>query len=444
MAKQIKAIKCPQCGSVKNTEIKADLYQCRSCGTDFFIDNDDININHYYHNDRQSSPLNQLLTLKIIGYTTLSFIVVSIVYSIISSLFTSPPSSKTTYSTYKREEVKKEVIKWDIQKICGFVNKDKKSFICVIGNQISDSSSVGNKIPHIGIYDPVDGKQLSMKPIEAAPKLSDVSIRQFENGDMYFIINKTKLFSINPQSFSFSEVSPETYKDLPDMESGFAFIEFVYDNYGDGFKLMTNSGKERYYYPLIRKIYNKDQFDSAITETTSQVETRTAYRFSARSLDFSEEKIQLIKYNYFFLSGFPRDTPRFEWVKDYGGSGIFTDRSPYKKVLLRPWSKERARVISFSDFTPGRLYFSASVLTFDKNNVLIYFKPSMAPDALPQLQLINAENAEIKWTIPWEENVNTVKAVVAENGYLIIGHKHSWLINKSTGETVHSTDFNQL
>ena len=54
MTKRIKAVKCPQCGSTRAKELRPDYYKCSSCQTEFFIDSDDININHKYEN-----PLNK-------------------------------------------------------------------------------------------------------------------------------------------------------------------------------------------------------------------------------------------------------------------------------------------------------------------------------------------------------------------------------------------------
>ena len=48
MSKRIKAIKCPHCGSTKVKETRPDYYQCKACSTEFFLDDDDININHRY------------------------------------------------------------------------------------------------------------------------------------------------------------------------------------------------------------------------------------------------------------------------------------------------------------------------------------------------------------------------------------------------------------
>ncbi|MCK7559269.1 hypothetical protein MKQ70_31605 [Chitinophaga sedimenti] len=46
MPKEIKAIKCPHCGSVKHTAIKEDHYRCENCHTEYYLDSDDIYIHH--------------------------------------------------------------------------------------------------------------------------------------------------------------------------------------------------------------------------------------------------------------------------------------------------------------------------------------------------------------------------------------------------------------
>ena len=44
MGTRIKPIKCPNCGSEKHTHKEDKCYLCLSCGTEFYIDDDDINI----------------------------------------------------------------------------------------------------------------------------------------------------------------------------------------------------------------------------------------------------------------------------------------------------------------------------------------------------------------------------------------------------------------
>ena len=63
MATQLKPIKCPQCGSEKHDDLGEKLFRCRSCGTEFFLDDDDITIHIKHHFDvPRTSPLGNLRT----------------------------------------------------------------------------------------------------------------------------------------------------------------------------------------------------------------------------------------------------------------------------------------------------------------------------------------------------------------------------------------------
>ena len=53
MAKSIKAIECPKCGSTQKTAVRPDVFRCESCGTEYYLDNDDINVNYTV---RQHAP----------------------------------------------------------------------------------------------------------------------------------------------------------------------------------------------------------------------------------------------------------------------------------------------------------------------------------------------------------------------------------------------------
>ena len=57
MGTRIKPIKCPNCGSEKHTQKDDKCYLCQSCGTEFYIDDDDININVNHHYEFQPSHI---------------------------------------------------------------------------------------------------------------------------------------------------------------------------------------------------------------------------------------------------------------------------------------------------------------------------------------------------------------------------------------------------
>jgi len=84
MAKQIKAIQCPKCGSINKTEIKPDYYKCDSCSTEYFLDNDDINVNYNYNTQKpQLQPFNRKSLLMFIGIVMAFVIGINVLSAII-------------------------------------------------------------------------------------------------------------------------------------------------------------------------------------------------------------------------------------------------------------------------------------------------------------------------------------------------------------------------
>ena len=57
MATRIKAIKCPHCGSSNHRQTDEKRFVCNNCGTEFFLDDDDINININHYNHNSDAPL---------------------------------------------------------------------------------------------------------------------------------------------------------------------------------------------------------------------------------------------------------------------------------------------------------------------------------------------------------------------------------------------------
>ena len=74
-------------------------------------------------------------------------------------------------------------------------------------------------------------------------------LRQFGDGSVYLILNKKHLYQIDPSTLDMKEVHGEDYK-VAEFSEGFATVEFVYRDNGDGLKVMTNLGKSFVYYPI--------------------------------------------------------------------------------------------------------------------------------------------------------------------------------------------------
>lgn len=95
MAKKIKAIKCPHCGSVNKAKSNKNTYQCNQCDTEYFIDSDDlnINVNHTYNNDNQTSAKTEKNGWYDFFSIALAMLFIGLIIFFSRSCFHSRPSS---------------------------------------------------------------------------------------------------------------------------------------------------------------------------------------------------------------------------------------------------------------------------------------------------------------------------------------------------------------
>ena len=149
------------------------------------------------------------------------------------------------------------------------------------------------------LYDVEKQEQLSdlTLPVD---KLDNVSYKIFEDGTLNILINKNKWFELDRTTYALREVT--LYKNVSALRDGFATIEFIGKDDSDGFKIMTNLGKERYYLPIINKVYTQRQYFNATAEALPNPVIRTAFNFSHPTHDYPEEPIQLIKYTQYCRS----------------------------------------------------------------------------------------------------------------------------------------------
>ena len=179
--------------------------------------------------------------------------------------------------------------------------------------------------------------------------------------------------------------------------------------------------------PFINQTYDKDKSYLAERAKLPNPTEKTAFAFSSESTEYPNEKIELVKYKYDYQMGYMKDKPRFEWRKDFGGSGIFTDRDPYTKYFA---SKGDGRLNSFIDLTPGRIYFKPEVLAVNDKEVLIGIKATPAEDETYQMQVLNADNGTILKTLDLpSKHLNDV-GYILKDGYFVDGEA-TYFIDKN-------------
>ncbi|WP_010254520.1 hypothetical protein [Myroides injenensis] len=427
MAKNIKKIICPQCGSNQIKEVKEDNYRCLSCNTYFFLDSDDININHNYNH---SYPKNNKVELNKLGKAMaiglFSFFIIFALMRVVTVLFSADDSLPDTAipTVVKAPEPPARMINLGSIET-GLVSKDSiNTFIVQVGvaNDIFAKSNQNRLF--MMIVDGNSGKEIKRHQIElnlsnkGADASSSVSTNFFYDADnnLYLIVNNYYLLKFNIGLQRFELVKDDFFTKHVEFADGVANLE--YKDFDKALEVTTHVGKRYYYYLDLDKVYSNKEYSNVYQLKLPHPEKRVGFLFSEKSHEFPDEDIQLIKYEYWYQKGYPQGSFFFSWRKNYGRSGIFTSRDPYQKVLIMPYSRKIARIIKEEDFTKDRKYVKGMVIGSDSEGVIIGIKQSIMESETFTLQKLNINNGKILWSkkTDWER-LKIVKEL--EGRYLI-------------------------
>ncbi|RZL44161.1 MAG: hypothetical protein EOP00_21010 [Pedobacter sp.] len=408
MAKEIKAIKCPNCGSVNKIELKPDFYKCTSCQTEYFLDDNDVNINYNHNFNNGNQFTDHSKTIKIVGIVIGCIIGFFVLVSILIGVFSSSKkSSNYVYSTpaaTTKEEIDSGYSASRYTSFAFLVPSSKQPVVIFLeSRRYNDRSYETKNGTYLAYYSLLKKELLAeTKMSDESLSSSDVKIRTFSDGNIYITNNKTSLLKLNKENFKTEDVGKKFFEANTELQVGVATMELVYDHNGDGLVLLTNDGKKRYYYPLIQKLYTEDAYRKAsygFESLLPSASTKTIYTFSSESSEYPEEKLQLMRVIFKDNGAGPKNTNfNLRWWKDYGRSGIFTGGEPYRKVLISAYGMQSSRVLSIKDITPERLYFSPSVLVDEDQTLIIKFKGDANVKSPYKLQKINPQNGAVEWT----------------------------------------------
>ena len=400
MAKQIKALKCPHCGSVKKQEIKDDHYICNNCGTEYFLDNDDINvnINHRYGGNKNTLDSLDPKHKKIILIGILGFLVFTLLPILSSTLF----NEKSKSTNYVNTALKSRHTDY-IQDFIVYKSSTKKQpVIMFLIERRYFNTENKNREYIIRFYDYIREKVIHEEILTNWTSDNYLRYRIFSNGKYYINGYKhNRIYQINTERNILDDVTDKLVGHVSEFASGIATIDFTSDKDGDGFKIMTNNGHEYFYYPLANKLYSDySEFMKAQEGLSSLLPNATEsihYIFSEKSGDYPQEKIQLIKFWYKQNPGYPIELPfshQVKWTKVYdysnqSGSGS----SLYEKKLFKD-----SRITKYLDLTPKRLYFDAKIVYYDSTNLYITGYPNANPESDPFIQKIDTKSGEVLWS----------------------------------------------
>lgn len=404
MAKRIKPIKCPQCGSTQATKTKTDHYRCNSCQSEFFIDSNDININHRhtYHIPQLSAK--HLKALKFLGLGIAVFFAMMMVISLLPS--------KSTYSPSAVQENKPY---WDIGQIIPTADKDGEPIAVVVGDIVSGNYPNETYKPTFGFFHAKTFEQIAAVPIDVTQVGSMVNWTKMDEGKTYIIINQNRLFLLDENTLSVSEVTPQSIG-LPEFEKGFAEIRTnsIYEN---TLRITNNLGREYYYSPKLNKAVldkNHKEIEQLVAQSPIGSQVLTQFAFSRKDDDKLPE---LFKVKTQRQAGYPYKALYLRW---YNG-GLYIDKE--------------SRVVSYENFTPERFYFKPEVLHYDDKEVFIYFKHDVSESSPYFFQVLDAQTSELKSTLQREgmHHLRDDDVSKTKDGYLITLHG-IFLLNTKDGK----------
>lgn len=414
MTKKIKSIQCPQCGSSRQTEVRKDYYRCASCGAEYFLDNDDINVNIKHETVKPTTtakPKNIAAILVMLGIVILALIISTLLGNsehkkgfvvkerIVEDIFGAAvpyrsTKSVTLYQTDRRYERNNE-------------NKDDlRNGMYLIFYDLENKISLKEyKLDNINFG---EQKELYKQYMKSS---------YFEAGDKnYIIVNESNIFEVDYENLSFKDVTSELLSKFDEFDSGIAQISFYHNKNEEAFSIVTNLGKRYTYYPFINYLYNEDNRQNEKKIDKSNLVQKTFFTFTKESSYFPKIPIQLLAITYKQNSGGPSTKPTsIEWRRNY------ESREKDAKFLFSYYTSYR---ISFEDITPDRYYFEPKVLHQTEKTLLIKYKATVATNAPTLFQLLNLETKEAVWTkeLPASVDLRFMSATSLSDKYYILSN----------------------
>ncbi|XKM13133.1 hypothetical protein RCS94_08880 [Orbaceae bacterium ac157xtp] len=434
MAKQIKAIKCPSCGSTHKTEIKPEHYQCDNCNTEYFLDNDDININVSHKSAEPvtffhflADPKNRITQIiyalaVIIIFSFIIFIKIASETKKSPPPYTPPTRTITSNTNQNTNTSTPPVVKKAptiYYKYCSTIISQDAPYILTIEET---QPSMNKYEHHFVIHDLLNNKIAKKTLIDGLipDKFKQVQwdYLSFTPTKTYFINNNKQVYLLDKNQFKFTEITKSLLKNHPDYQTGIASVTIARTTSGNALHILTNDGKKIYYYPLIDEVY-LDNYDFHMVK--NRPKRPPADNSEHIAFDFTDNwrsDFKLIKFSYINYYGKNNITPRSSRVGEYklgGPDGKHSD--PDSAYDLIPDDDRQTTVVDHKNLTPGRLYFDPSVIYYDDNTLVIKTKVNAAPDADYNYQQIDTETGAVLWTIP--DNKINISSIVVYKDLLI-------------------------
>jgi hypothetical protein len=389
-----KPLQCPQCGASDCTLIEDNRYHCNFCGSIFIYGNankfqqQEIPVYEAYNNTgTQKTPASgNKITGCFIGLVIM--LVAGIAVFISKSHSSGSAIFKKGYSEFNSDFV--------------VVNTDKGAQVWTASTRNMDGSDEEKYF--LNQLNPAKKEPLNAiligsvtSTISTEKEANKIKHLKYFGNTCYAIIGDNKLLGYDVNSQEQVLNNDLICANFSELKSGIAKIDDVYDL--DGFKFTTKDGFTFYFVP-------KASLDkNAGVRTIGKLLTEKEYnkRNSKETIDTDKEVTE-----YCFTKG---ERQQLYLIKRKTGV-LFKDKLTPNNLsdainndnIDNNWYLKSYKIISTEEFTPNKIYFNATVLYSDSDEIIILFQNEAGdnPDVAITVQCINADKT-VRWTKTGEE-----------------------------------------
>lgn len=375
MAKKIKAIKCPQCGSTKQKRIDEEHFECLNCGSGYLLDTDDITINHNYNYNTPNIP-SVPVNKKAVGIF-IAILFFGFVGLMVSGMFSKKDAVATIFTNK---------ITWQNQTVSQvFTDKNNVLKLFIVGNIGSKSNSYSNKENsklYWSVYNVSSGKteQLNVfTDISEQISLGDIALKPLNDGSIYFVFKKIKGYRYDISQNSFVYMNTDLEETIDKLKTGIGSIE-INQSY-NCLDIVSNTGAKISYFPSTKLQIPHPENVSTMPNAVLQ----TKYAVSNSNPNY------LIQYKAMQQSGYPALTkPVFNIT--------FNEKEEPENAAISNQDTERSFVKNYSIVPTKNRMHKLIVLGNNGENAAIAYKENIREGEKYLIQLLDAKGT-VKWNL---------------------------------------------